>query len=110
MMVVKSYEELGRSPKVGDRVMISQNAANHRRWSKRMERFVGTVMTIRGLERFGDVIKMKEDIDDFYGNSTPGWNWYLPMIEGIIIDCVEEVDEDPSVWTSGLTIDDLLTS
>ena len=110
MMVVKSYEELGRLPEEGDRVVISKNAVNHQHWASRMGRFIGTVMTVRGFSSLSKIVKMKEDISDYLGNSTPGWDWFLPMIEGVVVDCIEEVDEDPAVWTSDFSIDDLLTS
>ena len=110
MMVVKSYEELGRSPVEGDRVIISEVATNHRFWAPDMMRFIGTIMTIRYIDESKDIIKMVEDIDEYHGNRMPGWDWFLPMFGGVVIDCVEEIDEDPSVWTSGFSIDDLLTS
>lgn len=110
MMVVKSYEELGRSPEAGDRVIISKDATLHRHWAFRMERFIGTVMTVRSFNELSNVVKMEEDVTDYLGNSTSGWDWFLPMIEGVVINCAEEIDEDPSVWTSDFSIEDLLTS
>lgn len=109
-MVVKSYDELGRDPVVGDRVVISANAAGHRYWAPSMKRFIGTVMTIRHIDESRDIVKMVEDFDEYHGNKMPGWDWFLPMFEGVVVDCVEEIDEDPSVWTGDFTIDDLLTS
>lgn len=110
MTVVKSYEELGRSPIVGDRVVISICAETHRFWAPGMRRFIGTIMTIRHIDESKNIIKMAEDIDEYRGNRMLGWDWFLPMFDGVVIDCVEEIDEDPSVWTGGLSIDDLLTS
>ena len=109
MMVVKSYEELGRSPIVGDKVVISTGAEKHRYWAPSMRRFIGTVMTIRHIDESEAIIKMVEDSDEDHGNKMPGWDWFLPMFDGVVVDCVEEIDEDPSVWTGGFSIDDLLT-
>ena len=109
MTVVKSYAELGRWPMVDDRVLISRDAVNHRHWTDRMSRFIGTIMTVRYVDGNG-TIKMKEDIGEYYGNSRPGWDWFLPMIDGVVLDCAEDVDEDAAVWTSDFSIDDLLTT
>lgn len=110
MTVVKSYDELGRSPMVGDRVMISKNAPLHNYWAGAMMRYVGTVMTVRRVIEGVPILKMEEDFHEDHGNTDWGWDWFLPMIDGVVFDCVEEIDEDPSVWTGDFTIDDLLTS
>ena len=110
MTVVKSYAELGRSPMVGDRVLISKNAPLHTYWAGAMMKHVGTIMTVRRVYEINGILKMEEDANEDHGNTDWGWDWFPPMIEGVVLDCAEEIDEDPSVWTSSFTIDDLLTS
>lgn len=107
MMVVKSYEELGRLPVPGDRVKIVDERAG-KNWnpSGLMDKYLGTIHT---------VLEVRTDWPgaDFFlflkGCSEPGnarWCWWPYMIDGIVVD---EVDEDPAVWTSDFSIDDLLT-
>jgi len=49
-----------------------------------MDHWLGQVMTVREIDH--DNVKMEEDIDEYDGNSLPGWNWDGDMIECIIDD------------------------
>lgn len=106
--MIKSYKEIGREPMVGDRVMIVEER-NGRRWnySGYMDKYLSTMMTVREIIRGGNdfSLSMYEDEDDEL--SPGGWAWFPEMIAGVVID---EIDEDPSVWTNDFDIVDLLTS
>ena len=107
-MVIKSYRELGRNPKGGDRVKIIDRPIGMH-WNSRMDRYLSSTMTVRFFDEDEFCCKMKEDIDDFQGNTFPGWNWYLDAIEGVVIEEIEDILEDPSVWAHGVSLDALLT-
>ena len=74
--------------KVGDKVRIKKS--NSYLWSQNMNKWVGEIMTIRALEERH--YKMLEDIDDFEGNKTKGWNWYEEMIECKVDDGRKETN------------------
>lgn len=105
--MIKSYEELGREPMVGDRVKIVDERFG-RRWnySGHMDKYLSTVMTVRKIIRDGEdfALAMFEDYDDKH--APAGWSWFPEMIVGVLI---EEIDEDPSVWANDFDIADLLT-
>lgn len=79
---------------IGDRVLIS------REWSDaalaivnsngRMDKYMGTVMTIRGYS--GEYYKMEEDQGD--ENRIGGWLWDDVMIDGPADDNSSSVDLD----------------
>lgn len=108
MAMIKSYEEIGREPMVGDRVLIVEERKGFR-WNYEgyMDRYLSTIMTVRKITRGGKnfSLGMFEDQDDKH--APGGWAWFPEMIAGVIID---EIEEDPSVWTNDFDIDDLLTS
>lgn len=106
MLVIKRYEEVGRSPQVGDRVKIVDRPASFH-WASRMDKWLSSIMTVR--EVGVGILKMKEDYNDFNGNLKPGWDWYMVMIEGVVIETAEDILEDPSIWASGDELDILLT-
>lgn len=108
MTVVKGYEELGRLPIPGDRVkIVDERVGTNWNPDGLMDKYFGTILTV------ADVRTDWAGADFFlflHGCSEPGygrWCWWPHMIDGIVID---EVDEDPAVWTSDFSIDDLLTS
>lgn len=103
-MIVKSYEELDRDPKAGDRVKIKDKPGSMY-WSPRMDKWRSSVMTVREI-RVG-YLKMLEDIKDCSMNATPGWDWYPWMIEGVVIE--EPIPEDTSEWFHENMIEALLT-
>lgn len=108
MMVIKSYRELDRHPMPGDRVKI-KDRPGLTAWNAKMNKYLSSIMTVRSYEADELCCKMEEDIHDFDGNLTPGWNWYMDAIEGVVIDEYEDILEDSSVWTHGVSIDALLT-
>lgn len=67
--------------KTGDKVRIVKSYSGPN-WNKRMNKHLGTVMTIRRID--GDNYKMREDIHEFSNNSLPGWDWKSKMIEGLV--------------------------
>ena len=108
MMVIKSYNELGRHPEPGDRVKI-KDRPGHYCWSTRMDKYLSSIMTVREFLRFENCCKMEEDVRDYLGNSKPGWNWYMDAIEGVVIEEYEDIIEDTSVWAADTSLDILLT-
>ena len=67
--------------KVGDRVKIKGDLRKCACVGQGMDKWKGKEMTIRGIEN--GYYKMREDVDDFRGNATPGWDWYGDTIEGL---------------------------
>lgn len=49
-----------------------------------MDHWLGQIMTVR--EVYGGHVKMMEDIDEYDGNTLPGWNWDNDMIECIVYE------------------------
>lgn len=85
--------------KVGDVVRIVRQKPSRiigDNWNEHMFKYLGSEMTIRDIE--GNAYKMIEDYDETFCNSTPGWNWYESMIEGLVEDSEEyelnNIDED----------------
>lgn len=111
MLVIKSYEELGRAPAVGDRVKIVNERAGAG-WNNQglMDKYLGTIMTIRAItcrrpSPTAFTLGMFEDREDWYD----GWSWSHNMIEGVVIDEIEDILEDPATWASGSELEALLT-
>lgn len=108
MPMIRTYAELGRLPMIGDRVKIVDKKAGGC-WDPDgcMKKYLGSIFTVSSVETSWNgaeyFIFLKEWRD--YGEHS--WCWWPHMIEGVIVD---EIDEDPAVWTSDFTIDDLLTS
>lgn len=105
-IVIKSYKELGRGPMIGDRVMITSEKFGTR-WNPegKMDRYLSNVMTVRIIRRGGNdfSLAMIEDKNDM--NYSGGWCWFPEMIQGVIID---DLDEDISSWTGVSGIECLL--
>lgn len=106
MLVIKSCEELGREFAVGDRVQIKSGRMGAH-WASRMNKYKSSIMTVRSVS--SGFVKMIEDYYDYDGNDEPGWNWYPWMIEGVVINSVEDIQEDPATWASGSELEALLT-
>lgn len=110
MLVIKSFEELCREPAVGDRVKIVDiKSGKHWNSDGGMDHHLGTVMTIGKVEKdygYGWRLRLKESYGEHIGN---GWAWYPWMIEGVVIDSVEDILDDPATWASGDEIEALLT-
>ena len=110
MMFVRSFDELGRMPEIGDRVKIADaRVGNH--WNPRgeMDKWLGKVMTVIAVEAssvYDFVLKLRECRGEF---GELGWNWYPWMIEGLAIECVEDIVEDPSTWASDVAFEALLS-
>lgn len=110
MLVIKSFEELGRKPAVGDRVKIV-DIKSGRHWNSDggMDHHLGTVMTVGKVESdygYEWRLRLKESYNE---HVAYGWAWYPWMIEGLVIDAPEDILEDPSTWASGDELESLLT-
>lgn len=109
MMVIRSYKDLGREPMVGDRVkIVSTKSGNYWNSDGNMDHHLDTIMTVKKVESdwHGWRLRLKES----YGEHLEeGWAWYPWMIEGVVIDAIEDILEDPSTWASGDALDALLT-
>ena len=105
MKILKTYEELGRIPQIGDMVKIV-DVPDGKYWepSGLMNEYLSTYITVRHVMHTSLTNDWCVQVE---GNS---WCWHPHMIHGVIVDIPEEIDDDPSVWADGLTIDDLLTS
>lgn len=106
MLVIKSYDELGRGFEIGDKVQIKSGRMGAH-WASRMDKYKSSIMTIRSVS--SGFVKMIEDYYDYDGNNEPGWNWYPWMIEGVVIEAAEDILEDPATWASGDALEALLT-
>ena len=110
MMVVKSYEELGRAPMVGDRVIIVSERVGGG-WNNQglMDKHLGTIMTIRCVSDAASstsfTVSMEEDREEWYD----GWSWSHNMIEGVVLEDIEDFLEDTSTWAADASLDILLT-
>ena len=110
MMVVKSYEELGRAPMVGDRVIIVSERIGIG-WNSQglMDKHLGTIMTIRSVSKaaspIGFAVYMEEDREEWHD----GWLWSHDMIEGVVLEDIEDFLEDTSTWSADTSLDILLT-
>lgn len=64
--------------KVGDKVRISEATRTHtyRNYDGEMDKYIGTIMTIRAVDGYG--YKMVEDSDECLCN---GWSWCEEMVE-----------------------------
>lgn len=60
-----------------------------------MDKWLGGVLTVRSV--CGDYIKLEEDADDFYGNTTPGWDWFPEAIAEVLSPDYEEAEDDFTV-------------
>ena len=110
MIVVKSYEELGRAPMVGDRVrIVSERIGGGWNSQGLMDKHLGTIMTIRHVSAAGSStsfnVYMEEDREEWYD----GWAWSHNMIEGVVLENVEDFLDDPSTWATEESLDILLT-
>lgn len=73
--------------KVGDKVRLKSLSGLQRigglNPEGRMDKYAGQIMTIRVLVGRESVF-MEEDVDDFNGNSIPGWCWNREHIEEVV--------------------------
>lgn len=79
---------------VGDRVEIVRewHALSGQNGSGRMDKYLGTVMTVREVCIDEESIRMEEDAEDGFGN---GWVWNKYCINRIVDDDdIFEFDED----------------
>lgn len=109
MMVVRSFDELGRSPMIGDRVKIVDKKVGAK-WNPQgiMDKYLGAVMTVDHVyDSFDPIdhpVKLKECSDN-----GENWVWFSHMIEGLVIERAEDIAEDPSTWTSDVIFEALLS-
>lgn len=70
--------------KAGDRVRIKKDLSECGYASESMRKFEGEIMTVRDIEKdtSGYFYKMREDVGEYKGNVSLGWDWYEDMIEG----------------------------
>lgn len=70
--------------KAGDRVRIKRDLSECKYASESMRKFEGEIMTVRDIEKdtSGCFYKMREDVGEYKGNVSLGWDWYEDMIEG----------------------------
>ena len=83
--------------KCGDKVRIVSKRPQ-RNWNPLMDKWLGKVMTIRGLSSFG--YWMEEDYGEYLGD---GWMWDDSMISGLA-----EPEREPC--TVGLRFDGMITT
>lgn len=111
MLVVKSYEELGRMPEVGDKVkIVDRRTGDFWNSEGRMDKHLGTTLTVQMVRMesfYADYELVLTGGDD--ANDAQRWSWFPWMIEGIVIEAVEDIFEDPATWASGDELDFLLT-
>ena len=110
MLVIKSFAELGRFPQVGDRVKIVDTRSGvHWNRDGDMDHHLGAVMTVENVNTdhlYEWTVYLKESRGE-HGYS--GWTWYPWMIEGAVIETIEDILDDPSTWAFGDALDALLT-
>ena len=91
----------------GDRVKIVDSRVGNC-WNRegRMDKYLGTVMTIKVVNG----INISPNSYSVLMNEDHGrWVWSPHMIEGLVMETVEDILEDPSVWATGVDIDILLS-
>ena len=110
MMVVRSFDELGRMPEIGDRVkIVDARLGSHWNPLGEMDKWLGKVMTViavDGSSVHDFVVRLRECRGE-YGHL--GWIWYPWMIEGLAIERAEDIAEDPATWASDVGFDVLLS-
>lgn len=110
MQVIKSFNDLGREPQIGDRVkIVSVKSGKHWNHDGKMDHHLDKIMTVGRIERdwaYGWRLRLKESYGE---HGDIGWAWYPWMIDGLVIETIEDILEDPSTWASGNALDDLLT-
>ena len=113
MLVIKSYEELGRFPEVGDRVkIVSERKGSYWNSQGYMDKHLGTVLTVTRVYKKGSLLDYEVNLSNGKTgrfDDARGWVWFPWMIEGVIIGEVEDILEDPATWASGDALEDLLT-
>ena len=68
---------------VGDRVVIVSERTNNMNDEGKMDKYLGTVMTIREVGNTGNSFlpySMVEDAEDYFYNNHKGWIWGDEMI------------------------------
>lgn len=108
MLIIKSYDELMRDPRAGDRIKI-KDAPGKTSWNVSMNKFLGCVVTVRDFNNYRNFCKIEEDVLEFNGNNSPGWNWYMDAIDGVVMNETEDFLEDPALWLHESMLDALLT-
>lgn len=87
--------------KVGDKVRIVDHRTDNMNPLGEMDKWLGKVMTIRGLAWFG--YRMEEDYGEYYGY---GWQWDDSMISGLVEPrrepCTVELRFDGMITTATL--------
>lgn len=87
--------------KVGDKVRIVDHRTDNMNPLGEMDKWLGKVMTIRGLAWFG--YRMEEDYGEYYGY---GWQWDDSMISGLVEPrrepCTVELRFDGMITTAVL--------
>lgn len=87
--------------RVGDKVRIVDHRTDNMNPLGEMDKWLGKVMTIRGLAWFG--YRMEEDYGEYYGY---GWQWDDSMISGLVEPrrepCTVELRFDGMITTATL--------
>ncbi len=87
--------------RVGDKVRIVDHRTDNMNPLGEMDKWLGKVMTIRGLDWFG--YRMEEDYGEYYGY---GWQWEDSMISGLVEPrrepCTVELRFDGMITTATL--------
>lgn len=113
MLVTKSYEELGRFPEVGDKVkIVSERKGAYWNSQGHMDKHLGTILTVVSVFKKDDPLYYEVSLSNGKigrFDDARGWSWFPWMIEGVVIDAVEDILEDPATWASGDELEALLT-
>lgn len=113
MLVIKSYEELGRFPEVGDKVkIVSERKGAYWNNQGHMDKHLGTILTVVAVFKKDDPLDYEVGLSNGKigrFDDAMGWVWFPWMIEGVVIDAVEDILEDPATWASGDALEALLT-
>lgn len=87
--------------RVGDKVRIVDHRTDNMNPLGEMDKWLGKVMTIRGLDWFG--YRMEEDYGEYYGY---GWQWDDSMVSGLVEPrrepCTVELRFDGMITTATL--------
>ena len=87
--------------RAGDKVRIVDHRTDNMNPLGEMDKWLGKVMTIRGLDWFG--YRMEEDYGEYYGY---GWQWEDSMISGLVEPrrepCTVELRFDGMITTATL--------
>ena len=111
MQVIKSCKELGRAPTVGDKVKIV-DVRDGKYWNDvgGMDHHLGTIMTVADVIESTSANDYEVYLSESRGEwGQSGWIWFPWMIDGIVLESVEDILEDPETWASGDDLEALLT-